>query len=364
VIDVETLGAGAADEMAAFFSAAYTPASIFADPDFLTSYFDPAGRPDAGMRVVRDGSGRVVAHFGGLPTRWWRDGAVVPALWMVNAVTLPVARGRGFNGAIVSSFARGTANAGVVSFPAAALPFYRRMGFECFGGRRFGRLSRALRPDFLALADHVGAPRERLRDRLPVRPYGNGSGRRDVVRLDAGDADAFDLAPPAGVRLTTYRDFAHVKRRFVAHPFFSYAAVGVRRGGRIVAVGVARVDTLRPMGRSALRIVDLFGTFSGVAAIVDWMLDYATNVGCAYVDFPRFGAAYDAVLSEMGFTLLAEDDFCLLPQVSAPVEARPNLEYVALRLDASGTDGHPTADAVYLTAADADRDRANRRAGA
>lgn len=361
-----------------FFRKAYGPDTIFGYGPFLRWYFGSEGRADQLLSIIAtDSSGEVMAHYGGLRCEIALNGDVKPLVWGVSAFTLPECRGEGIGGELVRFLMARTEIFGVIGFSPKTADFYLRSGFHLFEKRRFRRFVAPFSPRVLEMAARIGTDIHRLESlfearrsgfELFLKERGDGAHRRN----DAGEgeqlADFWVESPPTGfvgpgnVRLTTVRSAEFLRWRFFTFPapqYETYAAKW-RKGDPLCGAWlVARREQVQPYpSLSMTRIVDIWGEEDALEPILRRLLASSERRGDACVEFGVFGAAYNNLLVRLGFTCLEGDDAALIPQVTAPAEARPNHEYLGLYSERWGETLHNIGwENVHFTRMDSDRDR-------
>ena len=109
------------------------------------------------------------------------------------------------------------------------------------------------------------------------------------------------------------------------------------------------------------RIIDLFGNKEGVVNLLNHTINYSVLNNSIYIDFSKYGKLYEEELIQIGFDKLENDDVCILPMVTAPIENRPNHEFITIQSKLHNNEIHSlSVENVYFTRIDADRDRIAR----
>lgn len=356
-IDIRVAGAADLPALATFFRSAYGEATVFQDHAFLRWYF---ARPGAeGMEsliaVLRDGT--VIGHYGGLASTLQLAGRPVSLVWGANAFTLPAWRGSGAGRRLVERMTERYDVFGVIGFSPKTAEFYAQAGFNVFGRERFTRHTLALSEGVWELARQAGGHEDAVRARLPGPPAQLPLGRGSSISRD--EAGTLSWPPPGPVEATVLRDAAYLRRRFFEHPYISYRCLAAVENGRVRAALFTRREQPQPAGPAVERIVDLFGEATALPEILRAAAARASAEGAALIDCATFGGAFDAALAEAGYTPLAGDEAALLPQVFAPIEPRPNHEYLGLFSRRCASEIARLRH-VHFTRADSDRDRIAR----
>lgn len=344
--------------LATFFRRAYGETTVFQDHAFLRWYF-LRSNGDAGLEslVAAKPDGTVAAHYGGLTGRLVLRGRPVSMVWGANAFTLPEYRGSGLGGLLVEQMMERHDVFGVIGFTPKTAEFYAQTGFNVFGRQRFVRHTLALSEAMYDVARAIGTEEQRLRELLPA-PAGLLA---DEGATLVGPEAARELSWPSGgpFEATTLRDLPHLQRRFFAHPYIAYRCLAMVEGNRVHAALFTRREALLPTENAVVRIVDLFGDARQIPALLRAAAAQARAECACFIDAALFGEAYTPALAEAGFVALREDDAALLPQVTSPIEARPNQEYLGLFSRRYSTEIASLAN-VHFTRADSDRDRIAR----
>ena len=86
-----------------------------------------------------------------------------------------------------------------------------------------------------------------------------------------------------------------------------------------------------PMNYRVNRIIDLFGNKQGVVNLLNQAIKYSVFNNSIYIDFSKYGLLYEEELVRVGFDKLENDEVSILPMVTAPIENRPNHEYITIQ---------------------------------
>ncbi|HSI12814.1 MAG TPA: GNAT family N-acetyltransferase [Chthoniobacter sp.] len=344
--------------LAAFFRRAYGETTVFQDHAFLRWYFlRPNGEAGLESLVAVKLDGTVAAHYGGLTGRLLLRGRPVSMVWGANAFTLPEYRGSGLGGLLVEQMMERHDVFGVIGFTPKTAEFYSQSGFNVFGQQRFVRHTLALSDAMYDVARAIGTDEERLRKLLPATAGAFTGEGATLVGPEMARELSWPISGP--FEATTFRDLPYLQRRFFAHPYIRYQCLAVLEGREVRAALFTRREALPPTEHAVVRIVDLFGEVSHMPALLRAAAAQARIAGACFVDAALFGEAYASSLAEAGFVALREDDAALLPQVTAPIEARPNQEYLGLFSRRYSSEIGSLAE-VHFTRADSDRDRIAR----
>jgi len=349
-----------------FMRQAYGAQTVFQSPDFLQWFLgrgtraDPDFHLEAQVAVTSDG--RVVGHYGGLNYKLWLSGRLVSLVWGVNAYTLPDYRRFGIGKQLVDATASRFDVFGVIGFTPETAHFYDEIGFNIFKFHRFTRYIRTLSEETYAICRLIGQDDAVLRRLLSadtaVPDVSNMPLGVHQITAENWQSLTWNLPQPAFT--TTQRDVTHLKWRFFSQTAMRYTVFVVQTDGRITGYAVVRKETVEPTVHQAARIVDLYGESAGMGSLLQGVIAFAQNCGCAYVDFSCFGLLYRTTLLEAGFAELTDNNFALLPQIGA-TESRPNIEHIGLFSSKYGAEiAALRLEDVYFTRADSDRDRPAR----
>jgi hypothetical protein len=345
-----------------FFIKAYGNSTIFQLPNFLKYYFQC---PNDSTRILKanwiglNPSGEVVSHYGGLENKMILGDKLIDAVWGVNAYTFPEYRGQGLNGSLVNMlFEKNQLNA-TIGMSLDTHKFYKKIGYQVFNHVRFSRFLLVFKEDIYTIIKQMGqdnikakilAPlnSNSLNDEIDFRPL-------PIKNYSFNDL-TFNLGTQA--KCTSLRDFDFISWRFLNNPFIPYQVFVEIDKDQVFAYAAVRVENLQPYGVFVARIIDLYGHKSNIPNLIKKILTWSRGQGHLYIDFSKIGELYSEELLSNGFSRLDEDDVALFPQVSSPVENRPNNEYIALQSQSfqKELDNLDLKD-IYFTRMDSDRDR-------
>lgn len=346
--------------LSTFFGKAYGGHTAFQDVGFLRWYFHNPEKPGEIESIIAITSeGEVVAHYGGLPFELSLNGQNVWAVWGVNAFTLPEWRNRGLGQKLVEIMMERYDVFGVIGFTPKTADFYETVGFNVFGKRRYDRFAYALGPSAWEIAQMVGASADQARTLLPLQPASASCSKHSIQTITTTDCGQYDWSQEMHGITTSRRNLPRLRYRFFDNPYIGYRCLAMAHEGRIRAALFTRQETLAPTTWRIERIVDMFGDPECMPHLLTALVQRAQNEGVSMVDAGTFGGFYDTAFAKAGFTPLKGDDAALLPQVTSPVEPRPNHEFIGIfsRKYASEMSG---LQKVHFTRADSDRDRIAR----
>lgn len=349
-----------------FMKQAYGERTVFQSEDFLRWYLgrgpeaDPAFHLESQIAVTPDG--QVIGHYGGLSYELMLNGKAVSMVWGVNAYTLPECRRFGVGKQLVEATMARFDVFGVIGFTRKVAEFYHEIGFNIFDFQRFARYVRPLTDDTYALCRLIGKDETALRSHLAaaVAPAPVETGAVRELTAATLDTLTWDLPQPTD-QATTDRTPEYLRWRFFSQPALRYTVLGLMAGDRVTGYAVVRQETLLPTDFQVSRVVDLYGQPADIAPLLQAVANLAQVRGSAYIDFNCFGLLHRTALLAAGFAELTETDIELLPQVSAPAEARPNYEHIGLFSTRYAAEiAALSPQNVYFTRADSDRDRLAR----
>ena len=347
-----------------FFISAYGKQTVFQDKMFLLYYFTgPYKALSFFYNVIGiDSTGKIVAHYGGLNYKLKIGDDISPATWGVNAFTLPEWRGKGINSKIVKYLIdKNEVNLAIGMEEQTAL-FYKKLNYNIFNKKRLGRFVYALKNEVYDLVFQLGQDQEKAREILSVKiPEKFIHNNNSIVELTKTNFRNYQFDLNAAIFATTYRDKTFLSWRLFDNPFINYKVWGYLKQGKIVSYLASREETLQPTPFKVNRIVDLFGEKEGVQILLKYILDLSYLKDYLYVDFSAFGTLYTQDLTLLGFKRLENEDACLLPLVSSPIENRPNNEFIVIgSKNNQRLINQLSEENVYFTRIDGDRDRINR----
>jgi hypothetical protein len=182
-----------------------------------------------------------------------------------------------------------------------------------------------------------------------------------IIELTETNINQFGINFNVNVRVTTNRDLKFLKWRLFENPFIKYVVYGCIKDNSIVSYIALREENLEPYNYKVNRVIDLFGDSETIKELLNYTINQSQSKNHIYIDFSMFGSIYNNELLETGFVKLENDEVCILPQVTAPIESRPNCEFVGLQSsEMSGIINQLKKNDVYFTRIDSDRDRLSR----
>jgi hypothetical protein len=352
-------------KLGAFFIKAYGNSTIFQLPNFLKYYFQC---PNDSTRILKanwiglNPSGEVVSHYGGLEYKMVFGDKLIDAVWGVNAFTFPEYRGQGLNGSLVKMLHEENQLNATIGMSLDTHKFYKKIGYQVFDHLRFSRFIFVFKEDIYAIIKQMGQDEIKAKFLTPLNSNSLDE-EIDYQPLPINKENFNDLQFNLGIqaKCTTLRSFDFISWRFLNNPFIPYQVFIEKEKDLIFAYAAVRVENLQPYGVFVARIIDLYGHKSLIPRLLEKLLIWSRRQGYLYIDFSKIGELYSEELISKGFVRLDEDDVALFPQVSSPVENRPNNEYIALQSQSlkNELDKLELKD-IYFTRMDSDRDRVAR----
>jgi hypothetical protein len=356
------------DNLILFFKRAYGKQTVFQDAQFLQYYFSSKKKnvkPMSACVIGLNSDSEIVSHYGGLFSEMKIDNRIYNLIWGVNAFTLPEWRGKGINSAIVNYINKNNEVNGVIGFNEKTASFYEKIGYNIFNFQKFARYVFVLdKRKTKKTVDFIQQDNRRLNKLFETQFTENPTSViEQVVELTAENIGEYKLLLDEKTNgiTTIHRTLAFLKWRILENPFIKYKAFGYVEKRRLLAYVALRKEILSPLGYSVNRIVDLYGKKECISALLDQIIMESVSNRHIYIDFSMFGLIYNDELISSGFIKLENDDYCILPQVTAPMENRPNNEYIGFfSKNHSNAITNLSKENVYFTRIDSDRDRLGR----
>lgn len=348
-----------------FFIKAYGKKTIFQNEQFLTHYFD-AGLNNKSVfsncLIGINENEEIVSHYGGLEYNLRINNDIKSMIWGVNAYTLPEYRGKGINSKIVEFINNNFQINGVIGFTSQTSLFYHKIGYNIFNFEKYTRHILVLNYEkTLEVCNYIKQDSKYLNEQnQSLRKILTGKYSDEVVELTTENIDNYDLNLHEEFSniTTTHRTKEFLKWRFLKTPFIKYKLFGVIYKKTIVAYITLREEILNPFCYKATRIIDLFGSVSAIKALLYKTVKESISKTNIYIDFSKFGSIYEMELQSFKFIKLKNDDCCILPQVTSPIENRPNGEFLGIfSKQYFEKINNLSVENVYFTRMDSDRDR-------
>lgn len=355
------------DNLVKFFVKAYGNQTVFQDKSFLLYYFDSfnkKSKPFNRSLIAVSPEGEIVSHYGGLFYELKLNQKIISMIWGVNAYTLPDWRGKQINSKIVNFIHNNNEANAVIGMPFEAPFFYKKLGYNIFDKKTLNRFiyvfdSRAF--DISVELDHDIEEAKKL---LKIhKSESNITDYDDLVELTKDNFRDFDFDFDLNVNsiITTNRDVAFLNWRLFSNPFINYKVYGFLKNNKIITYIAVREEILEPNNLKVTRVIDLFGDNSGITTLLNHIINTSSINDSVYIDFSMFGKLYEKELLSSGFSKLENDEVCILPMVSSPIENRPNHEFVVIQSKNHDKEiQNLSFENVYFTRIDGDRDRIAR----
>lgn len=310
-------------------------------------------------------NGEIISHYGGIFYEIKIENYIHPLIWGVNAYTLPEWRGKGINSSMVNYIIENNIIHGVIGFTKKTALFYEKVGYNIFNFQKFERYVLVLnKRKIKKMVAFIKQDKMRLNKLFIIQSVENSiSLIEHVVELTAENIGEYDLRldEETGGITTSYRTIEFLIWRIFENPFIKYKVFGFVKDGKLLTYVALREEILIPLGYKVNRIIDLYGKKEGISALLDKTIQESILNNHIYIDFSMFGVLYNEELISAGFIKLENDDDCIFPQVTAPIEKRLNNEHLGLFSKIySHTIANLTKEKVFFTRIDSDRDRLGR----
>jgi hypothetical protein len=348
-----------------FFIKAYGRLTIFQDEIFLTHYFarnfkNELAFSDSLIGITQNGD--IVSHYGGVKYDLKLKDKTVPITWGVNSYTLPAHRGNGVSSMTLDVITDRNIINGVIGFTSQTALFYQKLGYNVFDFKKYLRYVLVL--DYDKTLEICRSINQNVRFSINQEKVVDIS----LSSPTSGEVVALTLENITGYHLnidddfsqitTTHRTIEFLMWRFLRNPHIKYSMYGFVRNGCLLAYIALRDETLEPFPYKVSRIIDLYGKLSVIKILVGTAVKFSALKSHIYIDFSMFGSIYDTTLKSLNFNRLDEEDYGSFPQVTSPIEHRPNEEFIALQSKTlCGEVENLSIENVYFTRMDSDRDR-------
>lgn len=346
-----------------FFIEAYGMRTIFQNEQFLQYYFNSRNDKESPLSAIVIGvtpKGKIVSHYGGLYYQLKLSNKTISVIWGVNAYTLPEWRGNGYGSEMVKFIVRNNESNAVIGMPFEAPHFYKKLGYNIFNKDTLQRFAYVLDAETYNVIQSIGQNIKKAKRLLPIQGSDTIVVKKsnNIVALTKNNFNHLDLDIDIDSIVSTHRSREFLNWRFIENPYIDYTVYGYLKNHKIISYIALREETLSPFTFTVTRIIDLFGKIEGIKFLLDYTIDMSFSRGHIYIDFSMYGKLYEKQLIESGYVKLENNDVCLLPQVTSPVENRPNHEFIVLQSKAHNELFQSLSkERVYFTRMDGDRDR-------
>lgn len=344
-----------------FFIKAYGEQTVFQNEQFLLYYFFRRRKNSVPLSTSIVGlspKGDIISHYGGLHYNLVINKTIIPLIWGVNAYTLPEWREKGINSKIAKHLHSNEANA-VIGMPSKAPLFYKKLGYNIFNKATLNRFVYIFDPKTFHIIHQIGQNKKRAKELLVIKKSNTLDFRSEnIVELTKYNFHNFNFDLNINSIATTYRDLDFLSWRLFKNPYIEYKVYGYLKNNTIITYIATRKEALEPNNSRVNRIIDLFGKTEGIINLLNFVIKESFSYGTIYLDFSMFGKLYEEELISSGFIKLENDDVSLLPQVTTPIENRPNHEFIVIHSKVHNELIQTfTKENVYFTRIDGDRDR-------
>lgn len=364
-IIIRTVQISDIEKLKCFFIKAYGENTIFQNEKFLTYYFDTHNekfQPFSFSLIGINLHGEIVSHYGGLHNKLKLNKQIISVVWGVNAYTMPKWRGNGINSKIVKYIYQNNQANAVIGMPLDAPYFYQKLGYNIFNKETFKRFVYVFDSRVFDIVNLLGDKYDRAKELLKIKkPSCVPLMSENIVELTEDNFEKFNYDLDVEVTATTYRDVEFLNWRLFKNPYIKYKVFGYIQNNIIVTYIAIREEILEPTSFKVSRIIDLFGKKDGIINLLNYTINNSLSDGSIYLDFSMYGQLYEREILLVGFVKLENDEVCLLPMVSSPIENRPNHEFIVLQSRFYDSEiKNLSYENVYFTRIDSDRDRIAR----
>lgn len=347
-----------------FFIKAYGENTIFQNEQFLRYYFYSKSNEIAPLNASIVGlntEDEIVSHYGGLFYNLRINNETYPIIWGVNAYTLAEYRGMGLNSKIVNIIIESNEINGVIGFTQKTASFYQKLGYNIFYFERFTRYIQIFDYEktyeaIKFIKQNTNRFKELIKDQNKRESNSNFD---NIIHLTKKNICYFDLNLDEDLIeiTTTNRTKEFLIWRFFDNPI-KYCVYGFVVDGIVQAYIVLREEILEPINYKVNRVIDLYGKKERINTLLDKSIQESVLKNHIYIDFSMFGTVYEKELIYSQFIKLENEDCCILPQVTSPIENRANGEFVGIQSKRNNKIiANLSKESVYFTRIDSDRDR-------
>jgi hypothetical protein len=242
------------------------------------------------------------------------------------------------------------------------LHFIKKIGYNVFNFEKFSRFVLVLNDEkTIEISEYINQNSQYLiENKKDINTTENLEIENKVIEITIDNIDNFslNLEEEFSELTTTKRDKEFLKWRFLKNPFINYLLFGVVNENSIIAYIALREEELKPFNYKVNRIIDLFGKQNIIKTLLNKTLLNSLEKKHIYIDFSMFGSIYENELLSFNFLKLENENYTILPQVTSPIENRPNNEFLGIySKEFSNEINKLTKANVYFTRMDSDRDR-------
>jgi GNAT superfamily N-acetyltransferase len=346
-----------------FFIIAYGEQTVFQSEDYLRWYFDIGNseqdKPCDSILIMNQQK-EIVSFYGIIMRNIIVNGERTKLAWGVNAFTLKEYRGLGLNSKLVEFLKLNNELNGVIGFTVKTLQFYNKNSYHIFRGEKFQRyvfvISLESTVKIIKLLNQNSQKFEAI-----IKSKGHSkyhSKKYSITKITIEILKTTDVLFDTTEVFTCERDKSFLLQRFLTNPFINYDLYGIINDNIIESYIACREEVLLPTTDKVFRVIDIFGVKEQLSSVLEYIIELAKSRNCIYIDFSMFGEIYHDILLGAGFNFLTDQDYCILPQVTSPIEDRPNLEYVGFSSNKFfNIIATLNRSDVYFTRMDSDRDR-------
>jgi len=282
-------------------------------------------------------------------------------VWASNWIMRPEFRSKGLAGFFVKFLKKQRFDFFAANMVTAEVK--KIMTYLGFKYKDLNRYLAVLKEDAISLARHHQVPRvkKRIKEAL-IKNIGPATGGIRKVNSFGADYDDFWRESFAPKTLGSSRSSKFLNWRYGREPFLKYEKfLFLDKKDEIRGVAVLRIENIRNTKLRACRVVEFFTEEKLVPGAINFMLNYAREKHCAFLDFYNLYAGFDKQFKAAG--VLKNDPVLAteIPRLTQPV-AHENWFVNAVFF--AGTGRVKEKDFLnfknwYTTSGDADQDRKN-----
>jgi len=353
------------NELQQFFIKAYGNETIFQDREFLRWYFGGINFKNGSKLncfAAINNQGEIVSHLGGIVCELMLDGHPIHFFWAVNAYTIPEYRKMGMGSRIATMLMKKYDAFGVIGFSLKTAKFYESQDVNLFSFKQFHRYILNFDERSFEVLEKIGTDLVKARQLFKIikksPPNTHEHENTNLVYITSENIRNYSIGYNIEEKAVILRDMDYLKWRFIDNPYTKYQWIAYVLKNQILAYLVVRREQLIPMSYYATRIVDIYGCDDYIKILISQVITQAHEQGDIFLDFSAFGIHYDKILKDLKFRCVKNNNVCLFPQVTSPIENRPNQEYIGLYSSVYKSKiARLKEKDVFFTRADSDRDR-------
>jgi hypothetical protein len=329
----------------------FRPRHILSDPAFVRWQHWTPWDDSSALFVIRDRSGRIIAHDAGVAVPFWRDNRGVPGRMSMSLMSRPEARGFGLGMQVVRHVRDRSDVTLALAMNPESLQLHRGLGFHAFGSLlRYLYVTdeKAIEP-LLAPGASLPTP-----PASTVQPLGEVFDQPFDRRFTA----LFERTMQG--RIGVQRSAEYLSWRYRAMPYYEYEARIVGDDAAIDGLLVWRRDITEPTGTVVGRMVELIGEPGACAGLVAGLIAKARSERIAYLDAFFLARRDGAPLERCGFVEATGQLERLVTHWTHPARHSENPSAYTINAAAycrHGGEEWTDRERWYVTRSDTDQDR-------